>query len=283
MAVVVADVGTEVGGVIGVDRHVEPEIEHPLERMLAEIADYFQLEIRLGTDGQWDLLLDQTAHQVGVLKSPDAVIDPLGPECVQRTPDILGRALLAGMGDRPQPHRSGPGKDPGEVLRRMADLGGVEPDGDDLIEVGLGHGQSREGALLGQMAKEAENEIGVDAVGVVTPGASETADHRPEGHSSLGVGLRIEEHLGPGDAVGNGSLEVSGHEVGEVVFGPQHRRPLVEDVEERLEIGELVGRAGPPRRPDTATRSRCGPPVPASSQVRGCPRCGGEAPPSASR
>ena len=90
-------------------------------------------------------------------------------EQVERLVDIIGRPLLAGMGDPLQPALGRGREDPGELLRRMAELGGIEPDRLDPVEPGLGLAQGGEGVLLVEMAQEAEDQLRGQAVPLASP------------------------------------------------------------------------------------------------------------------
>jgi hypothetical protein len=68
-------------------------------------------------------------------------------------------------------------------------------------------------------------------------------DHRAHRHAARGVGLRVEEQLGVDDAIGVGPREVRDRQVVEVLGVAQHVAAGVVDVEERLQVGELVGAA----------------------------------------
>ena len=50
---------------------------------------------------------DQPLDQRRVLHAAQPVVDALDPEDVERLGDVLGRALLAGVRDLPQPERRG--------------------------------------------------------------------------------------------------------------------------------------------------------------------------------
>ena len=76
-------------------------------------------------------------------------------------------------------------------------------------------------------------------------GRREALHEHVEANAPLGVGLRVEEHLRPAHPVGARPAQVGGHQVVEVLLALQHRRALIVDVQERLQIGERVG--GPHR------------------------------------
>jgi hypothetical protein len=63
------------------------------------------------------------------------MIDAGHPEQVDRLPDVLGRTLLPRVRDARQSQPAGGGEDPGEVARRVADLGRVQPDAKELVRV----------------------------------------------------------------------------------------------------------------------------------------------------
>jgi len=45
--------------------------------------------VRQRADGERDLVVAQSADQIRVLRGPDAVVDPLGPEDVERLPHAV--------------------------------------------------------------------------------------------------------------------------------------------------------------------------------------------------
>ncbi len=53
--------------------------------------------------------------------------------------------------------------------------------------------------------------------------------------------LRVEEDLGVHDALLARATEIHVGQLGEIVFGAEHVHPGVVEVEERLQVGELVG------------------------------------------
>ena len=64
-----------------------------------------------------------------------------------------------------------------------------------------------------------------------------------EGQAPVGMGLGIEEDFRVNPAVGRQPLEIGHGEIVEVLFGLQHPRALIIDVEEVLQVGEGVGGA----------------------------------------
>src|SRR5262249_44207505 len=67
------------------------------------------------------------------------------------------------------------------------------------------------------------------------------AEHDLERDAARGVGLRVEEQLGVDDVVGVRAREVGHREGVEVAPVAQNAAAGVVEIEERLEVGELVG------------------------------------------
>jgi hypothetical protein len=113
--------------------------------------------------------------------------------------------------------------------------------------------------LATEVAEEAEDEAGGDPVesAGVLHGVAEAGHEHLEADVPGGVGLGIEEDLGVQHAVGGRPLEIGRHQVGEVVTGLEYLRSLVVDVEERLQVGEPVGRLHRFRRREREGSSRC--------------------------
>src|SRR6185369_7959004 len=100
---------------------------------------------------------------LGIVERPIAVIDALDLQEIERLSDIVGRPLLAGMGDGMQAEPAGAGEHALEFRRRMALLGRIEPDADDALAPRQRLIERALGARLVEMAQEAQNERGGDA------------------------------------------------------------------------------------------------------------------------
>lgn len=91
------------------------------------------------------------------------MVDALDLEQVEGFPYVLGRPLLAGMGDGEEAFAAGPVEDPLELARRMPYFRAVEADGDE----GVAERQRLvEGFLrlfLAEVAEEAEDQPMADA------------------------------------------------------------------------------------------------------------------------
>ena len=101
---VVGDVAAEVRGVVGVDGDAEARARSMREQggpRACRTPASFTFDER--ADGERDLLGHQPVDQRGVLDAAHAVIDARDVEQVERLPDVLGRALLAGVRDRQEP------------------------------------------------------------------------------------------------------------------------------------------------------------------------------------
>ncbi|MNI33084.1 hypothetical protein D3C73_870120 [compost metagenome] len=164
---------------------------------------------------------------------------------VQRLADVFGRAFLAGVGAQLQPQVAGGGEDALELGRRMADLGRIQPDADEVAPIRLGGFQRGEGFVFRQVAQEAEDQAGGHAQFGLGPvhARDQALDHHAEGHAPVGVGLGIEEDFGVAHIVGGGALEIGEGQVLEILSRQQHGGARVIDVEKVLQVGEVIGRA----------------------------------------
>ncbi|MNX82657.1 hypothetical protein D3C86_1143930 [compost metagenome] len=127
----------------------------------------------------------------------------------------------------------------------MADLGRIQPDADEVMQIGLGGLQRGEGFVFGQVAQEAKDQAAGDAQFGLGPvhARNQALDHHAEGHAPVGVGLGIEEDLGVAHVVGGGALEIGEGQILEILARQQHGCARVIDVEEVLKVGEVIGRA----------------------------------------
>ena len=184
------------------------------------------------------------------------MVDALGVQQVQGVGHVARRPFLAGVGHGVQAELAGRGVDPHEFRGRVVDLGRVQADAVDRIEQRPGLRQGGERVALGQVAEERHDEPGTDAVAPAALGqcSGYAADDHVQRDSAGRVRLRVEERFHVHDAVGGAAVEVRRGELVEVALGDEHARSEVVDVEERLQVGELVGRAdlgdGPPRHLD---------------------------------
>ena len=116
-----------------------------------------------------------------ILERAIAVVDPVDVQHVERLGDVGGRPFLAGVGDQLQALRAGGGEHPGELRRRMADLGGIEPDPGDPVEPRLGLGKRRQCRLLVEVPQEAQDQARGDPVARLARG--EPAARSPRSRS----------------------------------------------------------------------------------------------------
>src|SRR5262249_18818385 len=133
---VLIHVAAKIGGIVGVQGHDEAAVEHAPQWMPAEVVDDAEAQIGERADRQPHAVAAEAGSEGGILERAIAVVDAVDTENVERLPDITRWPLFAGMGDQPQPFPPGAPKDIPELARRMADLGGVEPDPDDPVLVG---------------------------------------------------------------------------------------------------------------------------------------------------
>ncbi len=162
---------------------------------------------------------------------------------VQRLPDVLGRAFLTGVHHAGQAHlpRLSEGSD--EFARRVAHLGGVEADGQQVLGEGPGVLQRPQRRVLAEVAQEAQDQARRDSqlCRSVREGAADPHAARLERDTTPGVRLRVEEDLGVTHALTGCPGQIGVREVVEVLLRPEHRAVRVVDVEERLQVFEAVG------------------------------------------
>ena len=170
------------------------------------------------------------------------MVDPLRVQQVEGLLHVLGRPLLTGVRDQVQAVRGGPGVDVGEQARRIADLGRVQPDADELVTEPERFCEGVVGRIGAQVAQEAQDQVGGDAVlaGAVGQRGGEPAEDGLQRHPVAQVRLRVEEDLRPAHAGRRRPGQVGRREVVEVLVGPEHLQVRVVQVEEGLQVVELV-------------------------------------------
>jgi hypothetical protein len=90
------------------------------------------------------------------------VIDTHYLEQIQRLFNVLGRPLFTRMGHAGQPGLPGHGKHALELVRRVAPLGTVQPDGDEMLAQRQRLFQRGDGIVLTEVAQEAEDQPRAD-------------------------------------------------------------------------------------------------------------------------
>lgn len=159
---------------------------------------------------------------------------------------LSGWSFLAGVGDGLEALFAGPGEDRLELGRRMALFTGIEANGDDPVAVGHRLRQCFEGLVLIEVAKETEDQVGADPplVGARSQRLRNTIDDGCEGNAAARVGLRIEEDLDVADVLVMGPFQVGHRQIEEIDPVQEHGCTLVVEVEEILQVGKIVSRAG---------------------------------------
>ena len=71
----------------------------------------------------------------------------------------------------------------------------------------------------------------------------QSVGHHLERDAPGGVGLGVEEDLGVDHAVGRRAIEIGARQIAEILFGDEHRRALVVDVQEVLQARKRIGGA----------------------------------------
>ena len=132
-----------------------------------------------------------------------------------------------------------------ELLRRVADLAGIQADADEFIPKGQRLLQGFQGRLFAQVAQETQDQLRAHTqLGLrVHTSAVQAVNHHLHGHAALGVGLRIKEHFGVDHVVGGGALQIGPGHIVEVLLVQQDAGPGVVNVQKALQIGEGVGGA----------------------------------------
>ena len=171
------------------------------------------------------------------------MVNSLSSERIEGSRDRRRRPILPRVGHRMQPQRTTLLEHAGELLGRVAPLARIEAHADECLPIRLCLFKRLVGLPLREVPEEAHDQRGRHAkVGLgLLDGSGEAPHHRLKGHSAGGVGLGIEEDLGPHDVVGRGPLEIGPGHVEEVLLVKQHGSRSVVDVKEALEIAEGVG------------------------------------------
>ena len=238
-------------------------------------GDDAELEVGERADGERHLLARQPLDQGGVLERAVAVVEPVDLAGCRAPRGHSGRAFLAGMGDALQAERGGGGEDPGELRRRMAELGGVEADRRRSGRARASPASSVANAASSSRWRRKQRisfEVMPCRASASAMPASRPSHHRVEGDAAVGVGLRIEEDLGMDDIVRRRAVEIGGGEVAEIRLG-RGARPRPDNRCRGSPAGwRSCRRRAPPRRCRTGSRRRCASPARTSVRARGCPR-----------
>ena len=170
------------------------------------------------------------------------MVDALHPEQVERLAHVVRAALLARVGHQPKTFGRRQLVHPGEQRRRVADLGGVEPDADELVPERRTGPQHRVGGVRAQVAQEARDQVGGDLVvpGAVGQRSGQPAEHLLQRHPVGQVRLRVEEDLRPAHPGRRGPGQVGPGQVVEVLLDLQHAQVGIVQVEEGLQHVEPV-------------------------------------------
>src|SRR5581483_11298012 len=122
------------------------------------------------------------------------------------------------------------------------DLGRVEPDADEVLPERQAGAQHRVGRVRAQVAQEAQDQVGGDAVvpGAVGQGGGQPGEHLLELDPVSQVGLRVEEDLGPAYAGRRGPGQVRPGQVVEVLLELEHAQVGVVQAEEGRQAVEAV-------------------------------------------
>ena len=170
------------------------------------------------------------------------MVDALHAEQVEGLAHEIRAALLPGVGDQPEAFGRGPLVHLREQRGRIADLGGVEPDADELVPEHQRRAERVGGFFRAVVPQEAEDQVGRDPV--IAPGVGQrggqAAEHRGQRHPVVNVGLRVEEDLGPADADRDGAGQVGLGQVVEVLLVPQDLEIRVVQVQEALQVAEAA-------------------------------------------
>ena len=152
---------------------------------------------------------------------------------VERFDDVLRWSFFAGMRNKVKAGITGDCKRLGEFAWRVVNLGAVEANPDELMEVVMRCGKSCNGFRARKVPQKAHDESGGNAeFGLCLLDCSPKTSHEYiESDASFAVGLRIEEDLGSPYAVGMNSVKICLHEIEEIQLGQKNRSALAVDVE----------------------------------------------------
>src|SRR5262249_59543850 len=123
----------KIGGIIRIRGARDPFLQHPPQRMVCGTLDPPQPHVGQRTYGERDALAREPINQRFVLDRAHAVIDARDTEQVERFPDVAWRPFLAGMRGEEKARLARAVEHALEFTRRVASLGGIEPDADDAI------------------------------------------------------------------------------------------------------------------------------------------------------
>lgn len=113
------------------------------------------------------------------------MIDPLDVQQVQRFTHVVGPALLARMRHPVQPLRSSALVGVDEQRRRVADLGGVQPDPDEVLPQRQRVGQHLRSHLPAVLALEGQDQVAGEAVASrLGEGLAVPTDHGLQRHAA---------------------------------------------------------------------------------------------------
>ncbi len=210
--------------------------------MVSQSVHHAQGHVGQRAHGQRGTAVAHLNDQLGILQGAHAVVDALDTEQLDGLPDVVRAALLPRVRDQPQAFGRGVGVDIGEQGGRVADLGGVQADADELLTEGQRRAQRIGGGFGPAVAQEAQDQGGGDPVGGLALGqrGGQPAEHLGQRHAVVEVRLRVEEDLGPAHARGRSPGQVGLGQIVEVLLVPQHRQIGEVQVEEGLQILEPV-------------------------------------------
>lgn len=173
------------------------------------------------------------------------MVDAFDVQHVQRLPDVFRRTLLTGMSDEMQAHARRALIYLFKQFGRIADFRGVQTDRQQFVGAGCRGVEQGLCRFDRQVAYNAENQRGVDAICVAASrdAVLQTVKHKVVVESVVHMHLQIEEDLRAAHPVLVRVREVGEHQIGEVLAGAQHAHELVVQVEEGLQVGEIVAGA----------------------------------------
>ena len=134
--IVVTEVASEVGGVVGVEGDDQAGVDHGGQRMVSDGRYASEPDVGQRAYGERNPIGDQAADESVVFHGPDAVVYALGAQDVESLPDVVRRAFLAGVGDPVEAQLGGGGEHLAEESGWVSDLGGVQANGEERIGMG---------------------------------------------------------------------------------------------------------------------------------------------------
>ena len=93
-------IATKVGWVVGVDRDVQPGLDHRFDGVPSQVRHNLKPQVGKRADREWNAAFDQFLYEIGIGKAGIAMIDAVDVQEFKRLSNIVGRTLLPSVEDR---------------------------------------------------------------------------------------------------------------------------------------------------------------------------------------